>query len=130
MPGGRPSKYRPEMCAKVVELMREGASKIEVCAELDISNDTLYDWCNPASPRFIKEFSDSIKRGEGLSHAWWEKMGRKFLVESKDSDKLNYTGWYMNMKNRFGWKDKQEVSGDPDRPIQIVSNIPSEFADE
>ncbi|MCH7499419.1 MAG: hypothetical protein IH886_05335 [Nitrospinae bacterium] len=98
-PGGRPSKYRPEMCDQVIELMGDGASLVEVAAKLGICKDTLHEW-----KKTNVEFSDSIKRGVQLSAAWWEEKGRTNL-ENKD---FSYTGWYMNMKNRFGWKDKHE----------------------
>lgn len=109
-PVGRPSKYKNENCEIILELMREGASKVEVCAALGISFETLYDWTDEESPRFKKEFSGTLKKGELLSQAWWEKEGRKNL---KDRD-FNFTGWYMNMKNRFRkspvkWSDKSEL---------------------
>jgi len=102
---GRPSKYRPEMLKAIDELMSEGASLIEVSVALDIDDNTLYDWINEASPRFKQEFSDAIKKGVKKSQAWWERNGRTNLK----SREFSYTGWYMNMKNRFGWSDKQET---------------------
>ena len=102
--GGRPSKYRESMLPKIIELMKVGGSKTEVCALLEIDDNTLYDWCSKDSPRFKKEFSETIKRGVELSKAWWLKMGRTNLSDPK----FSYTGWYMNMKNRFKWADKQE----------------------
>jgi len=33
---GRPTKYRPEMCTILEAMMRQGASHIEVIAEIDI----------------------------------------------------------------------------------------------
>ena len=105
MKTGRPTKYKPEMCETVVSLMSQGASKYEVCAELNICFDTISEWCDPKSAYFKPDFSDSVKKGLQLSRAWWEKSGRLNL-ENRD---FSYTGWYMNMKNRFGWADKQEV---------------------
>jgi len=118
-PFGRPTKYKPEFCDKVIELMAEGASKTEVIAELDISWDTLIDWTNPESERYEKDFSESIKKGSMLSQSWWEKNGR---VNLKDRE-FNYTGWYMNMKNRFRkspeyWADQIKHDLDVDVPNQ------------
>jgi|DEB0MinimDraft_6_1074348.scaffolds.fasta_scaffold85733_3 transposase len=120
MPGGRPTKYEPEMCDVVLELMKDGASKYEVAAELDIHIDTLCEW---QKPEVNPEFSEAIKRGEALSRAWWERKGRKNL-ENKD---FSYTGWYMNMKNRHGWSDKQETIDHSDKPDDIDSNWKVEF---
>ncbi len=102
---GRPTKYKPEMCKTLIDLMKQGASLVEVCAELDICETTLHDWKDTESDHFITEFSESVKRGSKLSQAWWEKQGRTQL-ENKE---FSYTGWYMNMKNRHNWKDKQEI---------------------
>ncbi len=100
MAGGRPTKYKPEMCQVVIDMMKEGASKTEVAAELDIVWDTLARWQVE-----IAEFSEAIKKGEKLSEAWWLRKGRVNL-ENKD---FSPTLWYMNMKNRHGWSDKQET---------------------
>jgi len=111
---GRPTKYKPEMCETVVELMKEGASQEEVIGSLDISKDTYYRWKEEN-----KEFSDSIKRGISLSRAWWEKEGR---ISLRDRE-FNYTGWYMNMKNRFKWADKQEVKSSGQLSFEVVTGI-------
>ena len=98
MPTGRPTKYDPSwMLDKVIEVMSEGASLGEVCGELGICEDTLNEWRKDGNK---PEFSETIKKGLGLSKLWWEKKGRKNL----ENQKFSYTGWYMNMKNRFNWK--------------------------
>lgn len=84
----------------ITSLSEEGASIIELAVELGISRDTFYE----ISKR-EHEFSDTVKICKDLSEAWWTRKGRKNL-ENKD---FNYTGWYMNMKNRFNWADKQEI---------------------
>lgn len=118
-PAGRPSKYREWMDDTVVELMSEGASLVEVYAACDIDNDTLYDWCNEESPRFHPSFSEAIKKGKRLSHAWWERHGR----EQVDNREFNSTLWYMNMKNRHGWRDKQETEIKGEVKLSIAEQI-------
>jgi len=97
---GRPTKYKSEMCDIVVELMAEGASKTEVMAELGIWRETFYRWTNEKP-----EFSDTIKKGQQLSRAWWERKGRVNL----ENRKFNYPLWYKNMKNRFNWSDQNSI---------------------
>lgn len=112
---GRPTKYDPAMCARVVEMMAEGCSRVEVCADLGICFETFQRW-QESHP----DFSESVKRGLQLCQAWWEREGRTNL---KDRD-FSYTGWYMNMKNRFGWKDRNEV----DAKVGVTLSISSDDA--
>ena len=116
----------------ILALYREGASDVEVKAWIyehrgSFSND-LWD-------RWLKEehnFSETIKTGRLLEQKWWEQEGRKAL---RDKD-FSYTGWYMNMKNRFGWADNQKVdhggelkTGITVQVIQAVDPIPESESD-
>jgi len=111
MPAGRPTKYKPEYCQKVEDLMYEGASIEEVAWTLRISKQTLYDW-KEAHPEFL----DAIKTGVENSKGWWKFQGRSNL---KDKD-FSSTLWYMNMKNRFGWADKQDLTSKGEKIEGIV----------
>lgn len=89
----------------ILAMFEEGASDVEVKALIfkwrgSFSNDL---WCRWMAEE--PQFSETIKIGKLLSEAWWNREGRTNL---KDKD-FSYTGWYMNMKNRFGWMDKQQT---------------------
>lgn len=102
---GRPTKYSPEFCDMVLEVMSQGYSKEAVAGHLEISKDTLYNW-----EKEHKDFSDALKRGVELSRVFWEKIGIEHITHfAKSGKQLNATAWIFNMKNRFSWTDKKEV---------------------
>lgn len=98
---GRPTEYKSEYCKIAQDLIDEGASMAEVAYELRVARATLYRWADAH-----EEFRDTIKDSKEFSEGWWMKQGRLNL-QNKD---FSSTLWYMNMKNRFGWADKQENS--------------------
>lgn len=118
-PGGRPTKYDPSMCQLAIYHMSEGASKIEVMAALGLkSTTTFYEYVEK-----FPEFACAVKQGEVLSQAWWMSKGRQNI----DTKEFNSTLWYMNMKNRFGWADKQEIKQDSNVKINVEINEALEF---
>jgi len=118
MPAGRPSTYDPSICADIPAFFTSGASKAELAVHLGISRQTLWDWEGK-----YPEFSEAIKRGVENSEAWWVSQGRVALRERE----FNHVLWYMNMKNRFGWSDKQEITGSGGKDL-IPPSDPDEVA--
>lgn len=99
-PGGRPTKYKPEYCDAIIAHMKRGGSIEEFSLEIEVDKTTLYEWM-----KVHEEFSNAVKKGKSFSEGWWEGVARQALFNKN----FNHVLWYMNMKNRFGWKDKQEV---------------------
>lgn len=119
--GGRPKSnldLKKGWQIPVLDLYEQGASDVEVKALIyswrgTFSNDLWERWMDEEP-----EFSETIKIGKMLSEAWWCKTGRLKLGDRE----FSYTGWYMNMKNRFGWRDKQEIdhSGSIEGEKQVI----------
>lgn len=119
---GRPTKYDPDLIPGMLDGFAEGMSKLEVCVTiLGISVETMNQWEKSNS-----EFSEAVKQGVTLAEAWWQRQGRTNLKEPIFRDVL----WYMNMKNRFGWRDKQEVTGDPEKPLEVNHHVDAMGLDE
>ena len=101
---GRPKKSLDSLPEnwqkKILDIAQQGASEVEIRVALDgISDDLWYRWIKEEP-----EFSRTIKKAKLFCQAWWECQGRTNL-NNRD---FNHGLWYMNMKNRFGWKDKQD----------------------
>lgn len=110
---GRPSKYQPEFCTRiVVECGKVGMSMNEAASHLGVHKSSLYEWAD-----LYPDFSDAMKKAQAESLAWWEGKGRLSLDQEADAPKFNHVLWYMNMKNRHGWVDKQEITGKDGRDL-------------
>lgn len=116
MPRGRPKAYTE------VEVMKQKIDKYfndcdrnkepytvtGLCLALDICRDTLSEYMKK------DEFSDTIKKAKLKVENYLEKR----LINDNST-----TGIIFNLKNNFGWKDKQEVehSGEVNNPFKNLS---------
>jgi hypothetical protein len=119
---GRPiedlSSLPKDWYKEILSLYEEGASDVEIKA-------LIYHWrgsfSNSLWDRWLldyQEFSQTIKTGRLLAESWWAKNGRTNL-QNKD---FSYTGWYMQMKNRYGWTDRTDVTT-KDKEINTTPTI-------
>ena len=111
MPGGRPTKYKPEYCDQLIEFMAKGFSFEAFAGEIEVALDSLSKWVNEHDA-----FSASKKIGQAMSRKWWEKAGQDGMYAGKA---FNPTVWIFAMKNRFGWKDQLALSTDSELPITV-----------
>lgn len=106
MAGGRPKNQVDDRLKKgwqsrFLEMGKEGCSDVEIRSEFGISDDLWYRWIEED-----EEFSRTYKAAKAACHAKWEEMGRKMAFGQAEG---NPTTWIFNMKNRFNWRDKQDV---------------------
>lgn len=104
MPGGRPTSYDPKYCQELIDFMAQGYSYEAFAGKIGVSSKTLYNW-EKDHPEFLQAKSEAFDQ----SRLFWETAAIKGLWNDKDGPTLNNTAWVFNMKNRFGWRDKQEV---------------------
>lgn len=112
---GRPlgsDKYKPEYDEIVIELGKQGKTKIQICGHLGCVYQTLCDWqSNHPS------FSEAMQLAVMYAQVWWEEKGQEGI--QKGSHGFNDKLYAFMMKNRFkdpntGYSDKQvlEHTGD------------------
>ncbi len=116
MQRGRPRKYTKSeiMQKKINNYFKECDKNNEpytitgLCLVLDICRDTLLEYTKN------EEFSDTIKKAKLKVENYLEKH----LITDNST-----TGIIFNLKNNFGWKDKQELehSGNINNPFEGLS---------
>lgn len=109
---GRPSKYQRNMCHIAYNLLAKGYSKEAIASTLGVNKDTLYQWVLKH-----KEFSDTIKRGEAASQMFWEDIGIRGM--NGQIKGFNASVWIFNMKNRFAWREKEDIVSNDTRTLNI-----------
>jgi hypothetical protein len=101
------SKYDKKYCTLLTQMMKEGASVAEVAAKIGVHRVTLYKWADKEPA-----FKAAMELGKEFSEAWWMTVARHNLTNKQ----FNATLWYMNMKNRFGWRDEKPVEEKQEAP--------------
>lgn len=96
-------KYNESLCSKAIEILSRGESLAAVCAEFDITRQTLYDWRDKHP-----EFALALDKGLQKSQRAWEGIG----MEGICGERKNFSGtpWMFVMKNRFRDDYKEEKS--------------------
>ena len=115
-PVGRPTLYDPSYCDKVVELGALGKSTEQIAGMLGFSLRTIYLWRDT-----YPEFMQALEEAKAKELHWWEDQAQAYMLEHKDSAKLNATIWSRSMAARFPKKyrdnSKIELSGENGAPL-------------
>lgn len=84
----------------IVDCGQEGGSAVEMRCLLGIGESAWGTLLEDSD-----DFRRTVKKAQALCEVWWERQGRKMTT----GEQGNATVWIFNMKNRFGWRDKQEI---------------------
>lgn len=121
-PVGRPSLYDPSFCDEVVALGRKGKSVEQIAAILNVSLRTMYSWRDAH-----EEFLHALDDAKTYEQAWWEEQAAAYMVENKESDRLNASLWSRSMAARFPKKyresTKTEITGADGAPLLSGINV-------
>lgn len=115
---GRPSKYLPEYCERVIELGKEGKSIAQIASAFDVDKASIYRW-----EEAHEEFRTALARAKAHSQCWWENAAQ----ENVSNKNFNAQIWLKSVASRFreDYTDKQvtEVSGPNGSPLQVQSQV-------
>jgi len=106
-------KQRRELCVAFMKHVEKGYS-------IDCFPDCDFKTIKKYMKDYPQEFqSDQISRSQRLGRMFWEQIGLSGTVGKIKG--FNAKSWDLNMKNRYGWKEKQDItSGDKPLKTQII----------
>ena len=126
---GRPTKYDPAYCQKVVELGRKGKSIEQIAGLLNVAKRTLYNWRDAHD-----DFLHALEEANDLALMWWEDTAQNNIVETKEGERVNASLWSRSMAARFPKKYrqevKQEITGADGAPLLTAIQVSFVEADE
>lgn len=127
MPAGRPSKYDPSYCEKVIEVMGEGLSLTAFAGCIGVDRSTITEWCS-AHP----EFSAACKRGMAKRT---ETLERGMLNPDMPGPAVNARRFALANAAPEEWREKQQLehtgaNGAALPPMQIIVNAARPAIDE
>lgn len=111
---GRPSKYKPEFCAQVIELGKEGKSVAQIAAAFEVDKASIYRW-----EEEHEDFRTAFARAKALSQTWWEDKAQQNLSDKNFNAQL----WLKSVASRFreDYTERQqtELTGANGGAVQI-----------
>jgi len=115
--GGRPTKYKPEYCQKIidyfsidVEEYKSGEKKyptfIDFAHSINVSDESMNRWKEK-----YPEFRGAYKKAK--------KLLESFFIQAGMQGAVNTTFAIFYSKNCLGWKDKQEI----DQSVNLAGSL-------
>lgn len=122
---GRPTKYRDEYPAMLIEHMRDGQSFWTFAAKIETTWEAISNWTQK-----YPEFHEAKKLGRVLEMQWWDNLHRRCAATGEG----NMTGIVWAQKNKFPahYKEraphgKQQIQLNASMDVkQLVANMQPE----
>lgn len=111
---GQPSKYKPEYCKTIVEVLSTGDTMVCAAATIGVSKQTLHEWA-----KVHPEFSDALDRGRALCEKWWVNAGKQGMFMGGQNNPFQATIWKFFMSARFDWREKTDVVEDSNVTVNM-----------
>lgn len=114
-PVGRPTKYKEEFCERLIEHMSRGLSFETFGASIGVSREVAFNWVK-VHPDFLNAKKEAFDRCQ----LFWENIGVEGIWNQPNGKILNTGNYVFQMKNRFKWTDRVEVSGVEDAEVKPI----------
>ncbi len=108
------SKYKPEMCERVVELGKQGASQKMMAADLEISQKTWQTWKKDNA-----EFGDAVDLALVNSQAYWERL----MLVNAENKNFNTRMVEIAVRGQF----QEDYRDRMDKKVDIKADVNIDF---
>lgn len=127
-PVGAPTKYKPEHCQVVIDVMRTGQSLVAVAAKIGVSRKILKDWQHRHP-----EFRAACDAGKALAQRWWEDLAGQVAsgecAEHPVYHRANANMIQFLMSRRFSdyyAKNRQIIQEEPQKVKDSIAEMSKE----
>lgn len=126
-PVGRPSKYKPEFCERILEMAAEGMSFAEYAAEFGVDRASMYRWSEEH-----EDFRTALTRAKILEQSWFEREARLNMRNKEFNANLWYRCAASRFRDDYTERKMTEVSGPGGGAIktETVAKIDTRTLDE
>lgn len=111
---GAPTKYKPEYCERVYDVVGEHAKTIEHFAcEIGVHKDTVYEWA-----KVHADFSDALRLAVQKAQCIWVDRLEDMMIDKG----INAPLVKLYFANRFNWHERS-ARDDTERSEPITINV-------
>lgn len=135
-PGGRPTKYKPEYCQRLIEYMQQNGKEVK---KPFMHEGVITDHVLGYLPRFFEGFATEIDVTVSTLTLWKDvhpefsaayEKAKQIQLDKLASGTIagvyNAAGAIFALKNMHRWTDRQELSGSKENPVTVQFVISKE----